>query len=64
MIADANRLTAYLIMGAAGLIGGGSLLLFLLFIYIGPFEIVNLGLSENMALQFDAILDSHVYKSG
>lgn len=56
MQTDANRLAAYLIMGTAGLIGGGAILLFLLFTYIGPFEIVDLGLSENMALQLDAIL--------
>ena len=40
----ANKLIAYLLMGAAALIGGGALLLFVLFLYMGPFHIVDFDL--------------------
>ena len=56
MITFGNRFTAYCVLGLAGLIGGGTLLLFMLFLYIGPLKLVNLGLSESSILFLDVFL--------
>jgi protein-S-isoprenylcysteine O-methyltransferase Ste14 len=50
------RYAAYLILVLAGVIGGGGLLVFIVFLFVGPFNIVDLGLSENQALLMDALL--------
>jgi len=56
MITFVNRLTAYLVLGLAGLIGGGTLLLFMVYLYIGSLKLVTLGLSESDILLLDAFL--------
>lgn len=54
MIASARPKTAsFVVLVLAGLIGGGSLLTFMLFLATGPFNLVNLGLGEFPALLFD-----------
>jgi protein-S-isoprenylcysteine O-methyltransferase Ste14 len=45
---------AYLILSVSYFIGGGSLIAFGAFLYIGSFNIVPLGLDESSALLFDA----------
>jgi hypothetical protein len=44
------------VLGLTGLLGGGTLFAFMLFLYIGPFELVSLGLSESAALWLNACL--------
>jgi len=56
MMASNNRFTAYLVLGLAGLIGGSSLLLFIIFLYNGPLKLVNFNLSETATLCLDALL--------
>ena len=56
MVTSDNRFTAYLVLGLAGLIGGGTLLVFMVYLYIGPLKLVNLGLSESTILCLDAFL--------
>jgi protein-S-isoprenylcysteine O-methyltransferase Ste14 len=46
----------YLVISATGLIGGGSLVLFLIFLYVGSFDWVNFGFKDPIVLAFDAIL--------
>ncbi len=46
----------YVMLVAAGLIGGGGLLAFMLFLFAGSFNLVSLGLGEIQALVFDALL--------
>ena len=50
------RYAPYLILVLAGVIGGGGLLAFIVFLFIGPLNIVNLGLSESQALLMDTFL--------
>ena len=45
---------AYLILSISYLAGGGSLIAFAAFLYIGSFNIMPLGLDESSALLFDA----------
>jgi len=52
----ARRFTAYSVLGLAALLGGGTLLVFMLFLYIGPLKLVDLGLAESTSLLFDACL--------
>jgi protein-S-isoprenylcysteine O-methyltransferase Ste14 len=40
----------------AGLIGGGGLLIFMIFLFRGPYNLVDLGMSESQVLTFDAFL--------
>lgn len=47
---------AGVVLALAGLIGGGGLLAFIFFLFSGPLNIVNLGLSETPALLLDAFL--------
>ena len=56
MMTFARRFTAYSVLGLAGLFGGGTLLAFMLFLYIGPFKLVDLGMAESTSLLFDACL--------
>ena len=51
-----NKIIQYLVMSATALIGGGSLVLFLIFLYVGSFDWVNLGLKEPAMLAFDTFL--------
>jgi protein-S-isoprenylcysteine O-methyltransferase Ste14 len=51
-----NRYIQYFIISATGLIGGGSLALFLIFLYVGSFDWMNFGLKEPIVLAFDALL--------
>ena len=46
----------YLMIILAALIGGGGLLAFMIFLFSGPFNLINLDLSELQALLFDAFL--------
>lgn len=49
-----NRLNAYLILGLAGLLAGSSMLAFILFLFIGPLNILDLDLDEPAALVLNA----------
>ncbi len=51
-----TKTTAYVILGLAGLIGGGGLLAFMLFLFAGSFNLVNIGLGEIQALLLDTFL--------
>ena len=50
------RPVAYVLLALAGLIGGGGLLTFILFLFAGPLDLVQLGLSATPALLLDACL--------
>ena len=51
-----TKSVAYVILALAGLIGGGGLLTFMLFLFAGPLNLVNLGLGETSALLIDTCL--------
>ena len=51
-----NRFIQYFVISVSGLIGGGSLVLFWIFLYVGSFDWVNFGLKEPALLAFDALL--------
>jgi protein-S-isoprenylcysteine O-methyltransferase Ste14 len=53
MSISADRFIAYLLISVSGLIGGGALLLFMLFLYFGPFRLIELNLSSINALLLD-----------
>ena len=55
-MAQPSRFIQYLVILATGLFGGGSLVLFLMFLYLGSFGWVNFGLKEPVVLAFDALL--------
>jgi len=48
-----QRLIAYGVMVATILIGGGSIIAFCVFLFVGPFNIVKLALSDKGALMID-----------
>lgn len=50
----AARLPAYVMLGLAGLLGGGSLLVFTLFLFAGSLGLVELRLSDSGVLWLDA----------
>ncbi len=52
----ARRLWAYLSLVLAGLLGGGSLALFMVFLYVGPMKRVDLELGETASLWMNACL--------
>jgi protein-S-isoprenylcysteine O-methyltransferase Ste14 len=52
----ARRFTAYTVLGMACLLGGGTLMVFMLILYVGPLELVDLGLAETTVLWLDACL--------
>ena len=47
---------AYLVLVTAGLAGGVSLLVFVVFLFIGPFKLMNLGLGSAAAVAWDSLL--------
>ena len=51
-----NRFTAYLIITLSTLLGGGSLLLFGVFLIIGPFTTIRFAASEAQGLMWDGFL--------
>ena len=51
-----SRSAAYITIALAYLLGGGSLLLFALFLFHGSLNLVDLGLSQTAAIGLDAIL--------
>jgi protein-S-isoprenylcysteine O-methyltransferase Ste14 len=51
-----RRFIHYFVISATGLIGGGSLVLFLIFLYVGSFDWVDLGLKKPIVLAFDTLL--------
>lgn len=52
----ASTVGAYALFASSGLLGGGSLLLFALFLFVGPLSLVDLGLGGGAALALDAAL--------
>jgi protein-S-isoprenylcysteine O-methyltransferase Ste14 len=50
------RFLQYCVISASCFIGGGSFVLFLIFLYVGSFDWVNFGLKEPTLLAFDALL--------
>jgi len=54
----AVNMTAYFIIVISVLIGGGSLTLFFIFLYVGSINIIELGLNDIQALWFDFFLCS------
>ena len=48
--------TSYLLYSLSAVLGAGSLVMFAVFIYAGPFHVVDLGLSTSGVLAFDAAL--------
>lgn len=50
----APRAISYVVLGMTGLLGGGPLLAFMLFLFIGPFHWANLGLGEPAGLWLNA----------
>lgn len=55
-MAQSGRPIQFITILATSLIGGGSLVLFLIFLYVGSFDWVNFGLQEPVVLAFDALL--------
>lgn len=53
---SSGKITAYLLLAGAILLGGTSLVLFGVFLYVGSFEWVPLGLATGAALALDAAL--------
>lgn len=51
-----TKIVGYVMLVLTGLIGGTGLLAFMLFLFAGPFGLVNLGLGEIPALLLDAFL--------
>ena len=51
-----SKPVTYLMLACAGFIGGGGLLVFMLFLSGGPFNLVDLGMGKNQVLIFDASL--------
>jgi protein-S-isoprenylcysteine O-methyltransferase Ste14 len=51
-----NRVAAYCVIASAGLVGGGSLLLFGAFLVVGTFTLVRFDASEAQALIWDGFL--------
>jgi protein-S-isoprenylcysteine O-methyltransferase Ste14 len=51
-----NKPLTYLMLAFAGLIGGGGLLLFMSFLFLGSYNLVELGMNDFQVLIFDAFL--------
>ncbi len=51
-----SRSLTYLMFTLAGLIGGGGLLIFMMFLFRGSYNLVDLGISDIQVLIFDAFL--------
>jgi protein-S-isoprenylcysteine O-methyltransferase Ste14 len=56
MTTSARKFNAYLILGLAGFLGGGSLLAFMFFLFAGPVNLVNMELGETATLLLDVFL--------
>ena len=56
MMTRPSRFIQYFLISATGLIGGGSFVLFLIFLYVGSFNWVNFGWKEPIVLALDALL--------
>lgn len=56
MISPNRRFTPYFMIGLAGFLGGGSLMLFMFFLYIGPLKLVNLSLDDTTTLWLNTSL--------
>ena len=52
----ARRFSAYTSLGLAGLLGGGTLFLFMVFLYVGPMNWIRLELGETASLWLNACL--------
>ncbi len=48
-----DRHKAYFVLGLTDLVGWGSLLAFLVFLFVGSLHLVNLGLDRSGVLWFD-----------
>lgn len=55
-IRTTTRYKAYVMLVLAGLVGGGGLLAFMLFLFAGPFNLLTLGLDETSALLLNSFL--------
>jgi protein-S-isoprenylcysteine O-methyltransferase Ste14 len=53
-----TKTTAYVMLVLAGIVGGGGLFAFMLFLFAGPFNLVELGLGEAPALLLNTFLCS------
>ena len=51
-----HRIAAYIVLGLTGLLGGGSLVVFTVFLYAGSFCLTDLGLSQKHNLWLDTCL--------
>jgi protein-S-isoprenylcysteine O-methyltransferase Ste14 len=51
-----SRFIMYLMFTFAGLVGGGGLLIFMLFLFRGSYDLLDLGMSDVQVLMFDAFL--------
>lgn len=51
-----SRSLTYFLLAIAGLIGGGGLMIFMVFLFRGSFNIVDLGMSNIQVLAFDVFL--------
>jgi protein-S-isoprenylcysteine O-methyltransferase Ste14 len=51
-----TKSVTYVMLALAGLVGGGGLLAFMLFLLAGPLNLVNLGLGETQALLLDTAI--------
>ena len=51
-----SRSLTYLMLALAGLIGGGGLLIFMIFLFRGSYNLVDLGMSDIQVLIFDIFL--------
>ncbi len=49
-----NKYTAYIVLSLAGLFGWGSLIAFMIFLFAGSLNLVNMGLNESGVLWLDA----------
>jgi len=49
-----HRYVAYIVLGLAGLVGGGSLIAFMVFLFVGSLNLVDIGLDESKVLWLDA----------
>ncbi len=58
-----TKSVAYVMLALAGLVGGGGLLAFMLFLFAGPLKLVNLGLGESPGALVEYLSLSGVFHS-
>jgi protein-S-isoprenylcysteine O-methyltransferase Ste14 len=51
-----RKYAAYMVLGLAGLLGGGSLIAFMVFLFAGSLNLVSLGLDQSRVFLLDAAL--------